>query len=238
MAAISTAIAVGAVAHTAKGIHDSRKAEKDARKARRKQRSVADAQQELASLQLDLYKSQGLPSIQDYFAEAEGKVTPGSQREQLFAADQASADVSTAFAKIPGQYERGLRKFNVNPSDPKYQLSFQTEFNLAKAATEAGLRTKARRDSREIRFARLGGAANMARGIGQDARGGFSNAAGIHGDQYSQAMERKKAGDSAMLSGVRLMAGAASLGATAPQEGVRHRSDVPTPYPAPGVGRR
>jgi len=111
-----------------------------------------------------------------------------ASREPSWYADRAGVTSNQAFDESKGVQDRALSRMGINPNSGRF-VGLQTQWGLARAAAEAGARTRAAQDSEATRFSRLQNllgvgnqglsqGANMLSGAG----GAYSRAAGDFGD--------------------------------------------------------
>ena len=84
--------------------------------------------------------------------------------------DVASADVGMAYDKAGDIKEREMQRMGINPTSARYQ-GLKQQMNLARAAAEAGARTRARREGLDTSFNRSAQMANLLQRLpGEAAR--------------------------------------------------------------------
>lgn len=106
-------------------------------------------------------------------------------------ADRAAVTSNQAFDESKGVQDRALSRMGINPNSGRF-VGLQTQWGLAKAAAEAGARTKGEQDAQEKAFEREKELAGMAQnGVGEGARlmasgAGQIGAAGTDYDKLAQ----------------------------------------------------
>lgn len=161
---------------------------------------AAREQAERSRFLFNIYKENFLPGEIRFAREA----FAGIPAEQ--AVGRATADVGAAFSRARGIAERGLERFGVDPSSPRF-AGFLGEFEQARAAAEAGARTQARQRIRDVNFQRRLQATQLGRGLPPLAAGGLAagtqafgaGAGGLAGAFQAQS-QREFLGQQAQLS--------------------------------------
>ena len=142
----------------------SRKKRKRARKARRRARSIEDFFLGIAKRQNKLFEQLGVPAIKRFFAES----TEGVDPERF--SEQAAADLDRSFTRGLRRRRRQLQSKGLNPGDPAFQ-AVEDQLKQARTVTEAGLRTSAREQAKELNLSRLARATEAAGQLVDRARG-------------------------------------------------------------------
>lgn len=112
-----------------------------------------------------------------------GKVAGAAEFNPEDLAGQASVDTGLAYDKAFDVMNRNMARMGVNAASPRY-AGLAQKWALARAAAEAGAKTRARRTGREEAFSRMVQAANLASGLPSMAM---------------SAMERSKASGSGLM---------------------------------------
>lgn len=127
-----------------------------------------------------------------------------ASREPTWYADRAAVTSGQAFDESQGIQNRLLSRMGINPNSGRF-VGLQTQWGLARAAAEAGARTKAMQDAEEVAYGRqrdlLGYTSGqqeagrrqqaLGAGMGADTAGKYSALSG----QYGQlASEQEQAG--------------------------------------------
>jgi hypothetical protein len=100
-------------------------------------------------------------------------------REPSWYADRAAVTSNQAFDESKGVQERTLARMGINPNSGRF-AGLQTQWGLARAAAEAGAKTKAAQDAESTAFNRQAALLNTAQqGIGQGA-GMLTQAGGMY----------------------------------------------------------
>ena len=85
-----------------------------------------------------------------------------------FYANQASVDSNSAFDESAGVLERNMSRMGINPNSGRFQ-GLKSKWGLARAAAEAGSKTRARNSAEERAFLNLMNLMNV--GLGQAGQG-------------------------------------------------------------------
>jgi len=199
MALVTSSVVSAGVglASAAKGIASSRKASKEARAARKQQDRLITPQVKLAELQNQIFEEEGVPLIRTFLSESQqaGDITP--ELENI------SADVENEFARTRERQQRDLGRLGIQADDAR-AVALRNDLELARAATEVGLRNRSRRQARENRLNRLGQAVNVARGAAAESVDSFSRLSNSFGLRSQNALSRQSAADRAALEGLNL----------------------------------
>jgi len=198
MAAVTSAVIGAGVA--VKGAIDGKKAadkaEKQGKESLASQKALNDPQIALANLQIDLFKNKGLPLISQFIQDS---VTSAVNPEE--AASNAGIDVSKSFQKAEQANEISLSRSGVSSNDPRLQSS-RNSFNIARAATEAGLRNSARTQARKQRINALGNAVNSATGFGSEATGSLARISNQSQRREENTFDRQTQAEDAQLGAI------------------------------------
>jgi hypothetical protein len=112
----------------------------------RKRGDLADEEAARSRELWGIYKDTYLPGEKAWAAES-FKKRGGIPYQQ--AVDWASADVYGAYDKVGDQAQRAMAQRGLGPDSPAYQATMR-DYEMARAAAEAGARNKARREVRDI----------------------------------------------------------------------------------------
>lgn len=97
-------------------------------------------------------------------------------REPSWYSDRAAVTSNQAFDESKGVQERALSRMGINPNSGRF-VGMQTQWGLARAAAEAGAKTKAQQDAEATTFERNKALLGMAQ-QGQSQGAGMLNSAG------------------------------------------------------------
>jgi hypothetical protein len=96
--------------------------------------------------------------VQEFYDQARDGLDPTQQ------ADMAAADIAQAFGNQQAAQRRDMSRMGVNPNSGRF--ADQSRLNAtARAAATAGARTKARQDTKQLNFSRLGDGVNVLKGM-------------------------------------------------------------------------
>jgi hypothetical protein len=96
--------------------------------------------------------------VQAFYDEAQNGLDPTQQ------ANMAQADVAQAFAGTEAANRRDMARMGVNPNSGRF--ADQSRLNATdQALATAGARTKARQDTKQLNFSRLGEGVNVLKGM-------------------------------------------------------------------------
>jgi hypothetical protein len=117
-----------------------------------------------------------------------GAATEIANKEPTWYADRAAVTSNRAFDESKGVQDRTLSRMGINPNSGRF-VGLQTKWGLARAAAEAGARTRAAQDSEATRFSRLQtllGVGNQGLGQGANLLSGAGGAYSRAGSEYSE----------------------------------------------------
>lgn len=146
----------------------SRKKRKQAKKARRRARSIENFFLNIAKQQKELFDKHGVKATERFFAEATEGVNPERFSEQKV------ADLDRSFNRGLRRRRRQLQSRGLNPGDPAFQ-AIEDQIRQARAVTEAGLRTSAREEAKDLNLSRLVKATEVGGQLVDRARGAATN---------------------------------------------------------------
>jgi hypothetical protein len=139
----------------------------------------------------DYEKSTFRPLEQKLVEQASQFDTPG-KREEL--AQQASADIGTAYGNLQGQLTRSLGKYGINPNSNRF-AALNAGLMRDEALQKAGAMTGSRQQSMDLGTAKMYDAAALGRGLATNASTAYGvsmnsgNAAGNAAMQPGQVMQ-------------------------------------------------
>lgn len=135
----------------------------------RQQRGIAGQQMTIAGQEADRastrwrqWQNQYWPKEKEFIAQAFQGISPQAEM------DRAGQGVIQAFDKNIKMAQRDLTRIGIDPSSPKYAALLQ-DMTTARAAAEAGARNEARRNVRDINFARKQYVVGLGKGIPSEA---------------------------------------------------------------------
>lgn len=136
-----------------------------------------------------------------------GSMAGLASRAPAWYADRAAITSNQAFDESKGVQDRTLSRMGINPNSGRF-VGLQTQWGLARAAAEAGARTRASQDAEQTAFGRqaqLLGIANQGAGQGISALGAAGQQYGAAGEDYNRIAERydRTAGEAAGAEGAR-----------------------------------
>jgi len=110
-----------------------------------------------------------------------------ASRAPAWYADRAAVNSNEAFDESKGVQDRALSRMGINPNSGRF-VGLQTQWGLARAAAEAGAKTRAQEEAAQRQFGQteqLAGMANGQAGVGRQMMEGAGREYNAAGNDYN-----------------------------------------------------